>query len=154
MEEKLEFGECYICLEDTPLLSQCFCVQRFLCENCMEKLRIYNYRECTVCHAKYPKTVSEERIDIQFDLEQEEQIENDKYACTPCCLRPKRHRHNPKYCALDTCVHIFCIYSFMLVSSCTVNFTNTCYGWSIMSYFFPSIIAYAIICTFLAVVRR
>ena len=51
MDEKLEFGECYICLEDTPLLSQCHCVKRFLCENCMEKLRIYKYKQCTVCNA-------------------------------------------------------------------------------------------------------
>lgn len=152
MDEKLEFGECYICLEDTPLLSQCLCKKRYLCENCMEKLRIYNYKKCTVCHATFPKA-HELEYSIDIPITFEETIELD-YSCTPCCLRPRRERNKPKYCCMDFTTHICCIYIFMLLSSCIFNPNDQCYGWNIVNYFFPSVVVYSIICTFLTVVRR
>jgi len=156
MEEKLEYGECYICLEDTPLLSQCFCVKRYLCENCLEKLRIYNYKQCTVCHAYYPKMLLDQ-IQIRFSFE-DQPSENyeltETYGCTPCCLRPRAERHNPKYCLLDFLVHIFCIYVFMLIASCGSNPHATCYGWNIINFFFPAVVVYLLACALLSVVRR
>lgn len=151
MDETLEFGECYICLEDTPLLSQCLCKKRFLCENCMEKLRIYKYKQCTVCHATYPKLVEEEHIDIQFVVEEE--VEED-FRCVPCCLRPKRERHKPKYCLLDFMTHVCCIYFMMLTGSCVSLPHPQCYSWNIMGFFFPALITYVVICLLLSMVRR
>lgn len=151
MDETLEFGECYICLEDTPLLSQCLCKKRFLCENCMEKLRIYKHKQCTVCHAYYPKILEEEHIDIHFVVEQE--VEKD-FCCTPCCFRPKRERHKPKYCLLDFMTHVCCIYLMMLTGSCVSTLNHQCYGWNIVNYFFPALITYMLICFLLVMVRR
>ena len=97
MDRELEFGECYICLEDTPLLSQCLCNNRFLCENCMEKLRIYKYKKCTVCHAYYPKRL-DQTIDIQIphiQIPLEDESITGNYACTPSCLRPRSESNYP-----------------------------------------------------------
>jgi len=153
MDEKLEFGECYICLEDTPLLSQCYCVKRFLCENCIEKLRIYKYKQCTVCNAYYPKMLEEaHEINIRFSFEDE--IISENYSCTPCCLRPRSERHKPKYCLMDFLVHVVCVYVFMIISSCSLSPINQCYGWNIVNYFLPSVIVYFCICALLSMVRR
>lgn len=150
MDEKLRFGECYICLEDTPLLSQCLCVERYLCENCMEKLRIYNYKKCTVCHTSYPKRVDQETIDIQFLNEEEEE---EDYSCVPCCLRPKIERHKPKYCLFDLLTHICCVYSFMLIISCSVHPVQQCYGWNVVYYFLPAVVLYIVVTGLLATIR-
>ena len=152
MDEELEFGECYICLEDTPLLSQCLCIKRFLCENCMEKLRIYDYKKCTVCKSMYPKLHDTEcNIDIPIHIESVELVD---YTFTPCCLRPKRERNKPKYCCMDLTTHVCSIYIIMLLSSCIFNPNDKCYGWKTVNYFFTSIVAYCIICTFLTVIVR
>ena len=147
MDDILNFGECYICLEDTPLLSPCKCVERYLCENCMEKLRIYNYKRCTVCGTKYPK-VYEEIIDVHIDIEPDEE-----FTCLPCCLRKRGERHLPKYCILDLFVHIVCIYIIMIIASCWTA-TQFCYGMNSLHFFVPACVAYFVFCALVIYFRR
>ncbi len=145
MEEVLKFGECYVCLEETPLLSQCACVERYLCENCMEKLRVYNYNICTVCRAKYPK-MYEESIDIDIDVE----VQRVTFTFKPCCLRRRRERHHPKYCFTDCTFHIVAVYFITIASSCITNPNHQCYRWNGIHYLFPSLVGYFILCGILA----
>lgn len=147
MDEVLKFGECYICLEETPLMSQCSCIDRYLCENCEEKLRIYNYKYCTVCKDVYPKF--QKIIDIEVNIEP---VEESGY--TLCCFRNQRQRHQPKYCFFDMLVHIFCTYVIMIVISCSVNLNNHCYSWGAIYYLFPALVIYFIVCAFLVSCRR
>ena len=145
MEDLLKFGECYICLEETPLLSQCECVERYLCENCMEKLRIYNYNFCTVCRAKYPK-MYEESIDIDIDVE----VQRVTFTFKPCCLRRRSERHHPKYCFTDCTFHIVAVCFITITSSCSTNPNHKCYRWNAVNYLFPSLAGYFVLCGFLA----
>lgn len=146
MEELLKFGECYICLEETPLLSQCECVERYLCENCIEKLRIYNYKFCTVCRAKYPKIYEEESIDIDIDVE----FQRETFTCKPCCLRKRSERRHPKYCAMDFAFHILAVSIMTITSSCIINPTDKCYQLDAVVFLLPCIMAYFAICAVLA----
>lgn len=157
MEDKLVFQECYICLEETPLRSQCQCKDRFLCENCMEKLRIYKYKRCTVCNTLYPKPFRQEdikeyhhdMIDIHMEIPM---TGPSRYI--PCCLRSSRERHKPKYCCYDCFVHIFCIYFITLVISCFSVPGNTCYQWDMLQYVFGAIVAYILLVVLVGVLCR
>jgi len=161
MEDKLVFQECYICLEETPLRSQCQCKDRFLCENCMEKLRIYKYKRCTVCNTLYPKPFREEMEDVKeyhhdmIDVHMEIPIrQRSRLTYTPCCLRSARDRHEPKYCFYDCFFHIFCIYFIMLATSCISNPEDSCYQWDMLQYAFLSVIAYMLLTILLGLLCR
>lgn len=146
MEDNLKFGECYICLEETPLLSQCDCVELYLCENCIEKLRIYGFKNCTVCRAKYPKFY-EEIIDIDIDFD----IQPDTNTCKPCCLRGRSERH---HCMFDFAFHTLIVSALTIATSCINNHTRQCYGWAAFDYLLPCIIAYFCICAILTSICR
>jgi hypothetical protein len=141
MEDVLKFGECYICLEDTPLLSQCDCVERYLCENCVLKLQMYNYKECTVCKVRFPMFLREDSIEIDFD-----DLEPERYVYKPWCCRKRNERRNPKYCLVDMLFHTVMVIAFTFSSSCLVRSNHLCYSWNAVDFFLPSLVAYTALC--------
>ena len=147
---KEESGECFICLEETPLLSPCLCKNVYLCENCVVKLRLYNFNECKVCGSDYPEPF-ETDIDINIILTNER---GDKFSFLPCCLRPRSSRGDFKQCVFDFFIHTLCIYLIMVLISCSVTFDSYCYGQSLIWYFIPSLLIYIMSVTFLSSVRR
>lgn len=159
MEDKIVFQECYICLEETPLRSQCQCKDRFLCENCMEKLRIYKYKRCTVCNTLYPKPFREEIEELKeyhhemIDVHMEIPI-RPRLRYSPCCLRSGRDRYAPKYCCYDCFFHVFCIYFIMLATSCISSPGNRCYQVDMIQYLFGSIIVYILLVILLGLLCR
>ena len=148
-------GECYICFEETPLLSPCLCKNVFLCENCIVKLSMYNFKKCKVCNTDYPKSY-ETNIDINILLN-DDTTHNDErthnYSFTPCCLRPRSERGNPKYCLFDFFVHILCIYVIMIITSCSITPDSQCYGIDAVWYFLPSLLLYIMIAIVLSITR-
>lgn len=134
-------GDCFICFEETPLLSPCLCKNVYLCENCLEKLRIYNFTECKVCNSEYPKKNYQTEIDINFLLNEER---HPNYSLTPCCFRPRSERGNPKYCLFDMFTHLICIYLIMITISCVSN-DSECYGIQVLWFTLPALIIYIII---------
>lgn len=136
-------GECYICLEETFFQSPCKCINRPLCENCLEKLRIYNYKECKVCKEKFPPR-EEEVIEIKI-----EQIQRpNEHTYTPYCCRAYLEKSHPIVCIIDLIINLLAFFFVLFVLSCLLIDTGdySCTDpRALMFTFFPSLISYIVI---------
>lgn len=95
-------NECYICLEFTDQNSPCKCIGLHLCENCLLKLKLYNYKECTLCRDVFP-IHEDEIIDIELFVNGLDPPSD--CTCKPICCRRGAARRDPKYCGLDTLIN-------------------------------------------------
>ena len=128
--------ECYICLELTSDMSPCDC-KSFLCINCLEKLRIYEYYQCTVCK----KTM--------FILQQEEEQIQEKLPILlyliPYCCRSKKYKQTKykRYYCCEFVFHLFFFCCFSIFTSCMIFQNDQCYyPTSVVNIIFPCIIIY------------
>ena len=129
-------GECYICLEQTNALSPCNC-NSYLCVNCLEKLRIYEYKICTVC-----------RIALPFYVEEEIVLHKPKelpclYYFIPFHCRPVRYRYMKRYVLVELLFHLAAMASLLLLFSCVIMNVDQCYTVNLFIFFFPCMIIYS-----------
>lgn len=113
---------CYICCEETKFISPCQCNGLYLCLDCLEKLRIYKFRNCTICEYPYPppesgyddeSVMSKEEIDAILDrLEARDSM----WHLFPVNCRPRRYREK-RILFLELSFHGICIYGLSCVVS-------------------------------------
>jgi len=133
--------ECYICLEYTDQTSPCKCTSRFLCENCLLKLKLYDYKQCTVCKDAFP--INDDEI-IDIDLLVIDPPSD--CTCKPICCRRGAARRDPKYCGLDTLIYVCGVVSLTFFI-CILR--GGCDDKGIMGSFVLSIVAYSFVASLL-----
>lgn len=136
-------GECYICLEETFFQSPCKCTNLPLCENCLEKLRIYNYKECKVCKEKYPLR-EEEVIDIKIEEIQRPTV----HRYTPYCCRRYLEKTNVVFCFIDILINILAFLFVLFTMSCLLLHFDKYQCTdpeALLISFFPSLISYIVV---------
>ena len=114
--------ECYVCCDDTDFFSTCQCVELRLCLNCLEKLRLFQYRTCTICKYPYPPPeggyiddikLTKQEIDLILErFEREESV----WHMLPVQCRPRRYREKRRL-IVEIFFHVFCIYFLSCVAS-------------------------------------
>ena len=113
---------CYICCEDTEYISPCQCNGLPLCQNCLEKLRIYKFKTCTICNYPYPPPeggyeeefiMTKEEINLILDrLESQDSM----WHLLPVHCRPRTYREKRMFC-LEIIFHSICVYTLSCIAS-------------------------------------
>lgn len=80
---------CYVCFEECNTASPCGCKNMYLHSDCLETLRIYDHRGCTVCKVAYPPSETPSETPYILSDEDDEPVEISMFwYALPYAMRP------------------------------------------------------------------
>lgn len=80
---------CYVCFEECNTASPCGCKNMYLHPDCLETLRIYDHRGCTVCKVAFPPSETPSETPYILSDEDDEPVEISMFwYALPYAMRP------------------------------------------------------------------